>query len=118
MNSSKLDNHSKNSAFKKFKRLSYNYFPKFVKTYKNESNFSSNRLDINQFLIIFYDCVPNVSQFLSIDKLLENCNILQVSIKIRLLLYIEPQNLKFFLKKQILYRNKYYSKNHKTSTYF
>ena len=81
MNSSKLDNHSKNSAFKKFKRLSYNYFPKFVKTYKNESNFSSNRLDINQFLIIFYDCVPNVSQFLSIDKLLENCNILQVRYK-------------------------------------
>ena len=52
MNSSNFDNHSKTSAFKKFKQFLYNYHPRFVKTYKHKPNPSSNRVSIKILLII------------------------------------------------------------------
>ena len=72
MNSSNFGNHSKTSAFKKFKQFFF-----FVKTYKNKPNSSSNRFCIKQFLILLYDCAPNLKQFLSIDVLLKNPSIIK-----------------------------------------
>ena len=48
MNWSNFDNHSKTPAFKKFKRLLYKYYPKFVKSLQSQSNSLSSRLDIRQ----------------------------------------------------------------------
>ena len=69
MDLSNFENHSKTSDFKKLKHLLYKYYPKLVKTHKNESNLSSYIVDINQFLVVLYDCVPNLKQFLSIGNL-------------------------------------------------
>ena len=61
INSSSFDNQTKTSAFKE--RFLCKNYPKLVKAYRNESNSLSNRLDMNQFLVLFHDCVPNVKQF-------------------------------------------------------
>ena len=37
----------------------------------------SNRLDIRQFLVLLYDCIPNMKYLCSIDRLLKNANILK-----------------------------------------
>ena len=55
-------NHSKTSASKKLKILLRKYHPRFAKVCKNKSDSSSNRLDINQFLVLLYDCVLNLKQ--------------------------------------------------------
>ena len=78
MSLSNFENHLKASTFKNFKRLLYKYHSKLVKTYENQSNSSSNRLDRNQCLVLLYDSVPNLKHFLSIGNLLNNSNILQV----------------------------------------
>ena len=69
-----IDNHSKTLLFKKFKRLLYIYYPKFVKIFKEHPNKS----DIRQFPVLLYDCVPNMKSFYSIDRLLKNVNVLQI----------------------------------------
>ena len=56
MNLLKIDNHSQMLAFKKFKHLFYKYYPKFVKKLKKHPN----KLDMRQFLVLSYDCVPNI----------------------------------------------------------
>ena len=53
MNLSNSDNHSKTSAFKKFKRLLYKYYPRFSKICKNSEH-------LHQFSILLYNCVPNL----------------------------------------------------------
>lgn len=77
MNLSNSDNNSVTSAFKKFKCTSYKYYPTFRKVYKNEFNLSSNRSDRN-LPFLLYGCLPNVKHFLSIGKLSESYNILQI----------------------------------------
>lgn len=77
MNLSNSDNHSVTSAFKKFKCTSYKYYPTFRKVCKNEFNLSSNRSDRN-LPFLLYGCLPNVKHFLSIGKLSESYNILQI----------------------------------------
>ena len=52
------DNHSKTLAFKKFKHF-HKYCPKYVKT----SEKHPNKFDIRQFLVLLYDCVPNIKDF-------------------------------------------------------
>ena len=59
MNLSNLDNYSKTSAFKNFKRLSYEYYPRF-------SKICNNKVHLNQFLVYLYGRMTN---FLNIDKL-------------------------------------------------
>ena len=71
-----LHNHSKTSAFEKFKGLLYIY-PRFVKACKNMSNPLSNRLGKKQFLVLLYDCMPNGKHFMSIGKLLQHVKVLQ-----------------------------------------
>ena len=56
MDSLNIDNQSKTLVFKKFKRLLYKYYPRFVKTFKMHSN----KFDINHFPVLSYDCVPNM----------------------------------------------------------
>ena len=41
-----IENRSKTVTFKKFKHLSYKYYPKFVKAYKKQPT----RLDIKHFI--------------------------------------------------------------------
>ena len=64
---------SKNLAFRKFKRLLYKYYCKFVKAYKKQPN----RLDIRQSLVLLYDCVPSMKNIWIIYKLLKNANVLK-----------------------------------------
>ena len=59
------DNHSKASALDKFKSLLYNCYPSFLKIDRVGEH-------LNLSLVLLYDCVPNLSQFSSIDKLLKN----------------------------------------------
>ena len=74
MNSLNTDNHSKTSAFKNVKHLLYKIYLKFVKVYKKQPN----RLDIRKFLVLLYDCVPNMKDVWSINKPLKNANVLQI----------------------------------------
>ena len=46
-------NHSEILAFKNFKRLLSNYFPKFVKASKDQSNSFSDGLNTIQFIVLF-----------------------------------------------------------------
>ena len=48
---------------KKLKYPSYRYYPGFVKSYKNKSNYSSNRFYIKQFFVLLYDCVLHLILF-------------------------------------------------------
>ena len=50
MDSSSIDNHSEASSLNKLKRLLYKYCPIF-------SKISRDSEDINQFLVLLYDCV-------------------------------------------------------------
>ena len=68
VNSSNIDNHSKASAFNKFKCLLCKYYPRF-------SKISRNCEHLSQYFLLLYDCVPSLSQFLSIDKLSKNDNV-------------------------------------------
>ena len=67
INSPNFDNHSKILAFKKSKRLLHKYCLRFAKICKNSAH-------LNHFLLILHDCIPNLSQSLSIGKLLKNAN--------------------------------------------
>ena len=64
----------KTLVFKKFKQLSYKYYPKFVKTFKKHPN----KFNIKQSLVLLYDCVSNKRNYYNIDRLLKNVNVLQV----------------------------------------
>ena len=68
------DKRSKTLVFKKLKRFLYKYYPTFVKTFKKHPN----KFDIRQFLVLLYDCVPNMKSYHSIDRLLKCFNVLQV----------------------------------------
>ena len=63
MDSSNIVNHSKASAFNKVKHLFYIYYPSFLKISKIGEH-------LNQFVMLLYDCVPSLSQFLSIEEIL------------------------------------------------
>ena len=52
----------------------------FNKCHPRLSKICKSCAHLNQFLLLLYDCVPNVSQFLSISKLLKNPNVLQLKI--------------------------------------
>ena len=54
MDSSNIDNQSKESAFNKFKRLLCKYYLKFSKTGRVGE-------DLNQFLTHLSDCMPKLS---------------------------------------------------------
>ena len=53
--------------------FSYKYYRKFVKSFKKHPN----KLDIRQFLVLLYDCVPNMKNYWGIGRLLKNANVLQ-----------------------------------------
>ena len=74
MDSSIFDNHSKAKVFKKFEHPLYKYYPRFSKIYKGSEHF-------HQFLILLYNCLSNLSQFLSIDKLFNNSNVSQLGMR-------------------------------------
>ena len=65
MNSLNIASHSKASAFNKFKHLLYKHYPGFSKISRVGEH-------LNRFLVLLYDCVSRLSQFLSIDNLLKN----------------------------------------------
>ena len=69
-----IDNHSKALAFKKFKSLLYKCYPKIVNKFKNHRN----TFDMRHLFVILFDCVPNIKNYYSIDRLLKNVNALQV----------------------------------------
>ena len=109
MNLVNIHNCSKTLACKKFKHFLNKYQPKFVKTFKKHPN----KFDIGQFLLLLYDCVPNMKNFWSIGRLLKNFNVLQVGIDKNptIPLYCETKKSgNFFVLKKC--------KNNKTSTYF
>ena len=94
MDSLNINNCSKALVFKTFKCLLYKYYPKFVK------NFSKHpyKFDIGQFLVLLYDCVPNIKNYYSVDRLLKNVNVLQVGPgkNPTTPLYSETKKVKFF----------------------
>ena len=59
MDSLNIDNRSRTLVFKKFKHLLCKYYPKFVKAYKKQPK----RLDIRRFIVLLYDCVPDMKHF-------------------------------------------------------
>ena len=69
-----MDNHSKTLVFKKLECLLCKYYPKFVQMFKKHPN----KFDRRQFLVLLYECVPYMKNYYSIDRLLENVNVLQV----------------------------------------
>ena len=71
INSSNFDTHL-------YKHILYKYCPRFVKAYKIQCYCSSNKFDIDQFLVLLFDCVTNIKHLLSIDNRLKNPNILWV----------------------------------------
>ena len=73
MDSLNIDNRPKTLAFKTLKRLLYKYYPTFVKGDKKQSK----GLDIKQFLVLLYDCIPNTKHVWSIAGLLKIVNILK-----------------------------------------
>ena len=73
MDSLKIDNHSKRLVFKQFKRLLYRYCPKFVKTFKKYPY----KFDMRQLFVLLYDCVLNMKNYYSIDRILKNNIVLQ-----------------------------------------
>ena len=78
-----------------------------------ESNSSSNRADINQFLVLQYDCMPNLKHCIGIDKLQKIVNALQAGTgkNPTTVLYSETTKPENFSMKQGLKK----SKNGKTS---
>ena len=56
---------------------------------------------LNQFIMLLFDCLPRLGQFLSFDKLLENAQLLGMGKNLPLYLLI-AQNVKIFLMKQKL----------------
>ena len=60
-----IDNCSKTLVFIKLKYHLYKYYPKFVKTIKKHPN----KFDLRQFLVLLYECVPNMRKYYSIDTL-------------------------------------------------
>ena len=94
-----IDNPSKTLVFKNFEDLLYKYYPKFVKTFKKHPS----KFDRRQFLFLLYDCVSNLKNSYSIDRLLKTVNFLQVkNRKVRTgknpttLLYSEIKKVKIF----------------------
>ena len=65
MDSSSIDNESKVSAFNKFKRLLYKPCPWFSKIGRVSEH-------LNQLCVLLHECMPSLSQLLSIDNLLKN----------------------------------------------
>ena len=55
-----IDNHSKTLAFKKLKRLPYKCDPKSKLTKAWKLTKQSNKLEIREFLVLCYDCIPNI----------------------------------------------------------
>ena len=74
MDSLNIDDQSKTLVFKKVKRVLHKYYPKFVKIFKKHPN----KFDIREFLVLLYDCVPNMKNYYGIDGLLKNVNVLHV----------------------------------------
>ena len=72
MDSWNIFNYSKSLTFKKCKHLLCKYYPQFFKAYKKQPN----RLETRQFLVLLYDCIPNMKHVWNIDRLLKNANIL------------------------------------------
>ena len=70
MNLSNSNNHSKTSAFKKFKRLLYKSCRSFSKMCKNNTH-------LNQFLVLLFDYLSNLNFLFSIEKLFENANVFE-----------------------------------------
>ena len=65
----------KTLVFTKFKLfLIYKYYPKFVKMFKEHPD----KFDVWQLLVLLYDCVTNIKNYYSIDRLLKNVNVWQV----------------------------------------
>ena len=94
-----IDNYSKTLVFKKFKHLLYKYYPKFMKTFKK----NPNKFDIRELLVLLYDCVPNMKNVWSIDRLLKNANVLQSEIGKNPItpLYSETEKIKNVLNEKI-----------------
>ena len=71
MNSSNFDKNSEVSDFNKFKRFLYKYYSRFSKISKSSKN-------LNQCIVLLYDCMPRISQLLSINNLLRNAYVSQL----------------------------------------
>ena len=67
MDSLNIDNRGKALTIKNFKCLLDKYYPKFVKRFKKHPN----KFDIRQFLLLLYDCVPNIKIYYSTDRILK-----------------------------------------------
>ena len=94
MDSLNIDDHSETLVFKNFKHLLCKYYPKFVLTFKKHLN----KFDIRQFLVLLYDCIPNMKNYYSINKHLKNFNALKVGIgkNPTTRLYSETKKMKIF----------------------
>ena len=88
------DSRSITLASKEFTHLLYKYYPKFVKTFKKQPN----KFDIRKFLVLLYDCFPNIKNYWSIDRLLKNINVLQAETgkNPTTLLYSDTKKVKIF----------------------
>ena len=101
-------------AFRRYKYLIYKYCPKFVKMFKKHPN----KIDIRQFLVLLYNCVPNIKHYCSIDRLLKNV-VLQVgtSKNPTTLFYCDTKKGKFFEQKNIKITKREHALKSFASTY-
>ena len=62
----------------------------------------SNKFDIRQFLVLLYDCVPNIKNYYRVDGLLKDVNVLQKGIRENPAspLYKETREREHFLSKK------------------
>lgn len=68
MNLSNFDNQLRTSTLKDSNVCLCKYCPRFVKACTVNLFFSFSRLDINQFLVLSCNCMPNLENILSTDK--------------------------------------------------
>ena len=74
MKSFNSDSHSETSAFKKFERNSYKYYPRFSKIHKVAYE------ALNEAFVLLRNCMSNLKHFLTINSnLLENFNVSQLA---------------------------------------
>ena len=74
MKSFNSDSHSETSAFKKFERNSYKYYPRFSKIHKVAYE------ALNEAFVLLCNCMSNLKHFLTINSnLLENFNVSQLA---------------------------------------
>ena len=88
-----INNQSKASACNKVKHL-LNKCPRFSKIGKVGEH-------LNQFLVLLCDCMPRLSQFLGVDKVLRNVSLLGMGENVTTPLFSDTTKHGFFMEQRL-----------------